>query len=131
MDRHFAAKVMKSAIILHKVVVEARRNEYQGGSWSLAGETVKNVSQVFQKGLKNFLDKNGKENVLNWNGVHYLTNSEGTSPADFDNTRYDSHIASVDARIKDGELHYAFELDLVDAFGAILGSWNKFPERIF
>lgn len=100
-DRAFAGEVMKAAIILHNMVVEARRDGYKSELWSLAEDAV-------EKGL--FLDENGEQKTFTWRTQETVSRTT----TGMDNSRWASHISVTHARMKDEVLHFSLKRDLVE-----------------
>lgn len=109
-DRDTVAKVVKCAVILHNMVVEARRDGYDCEFSSLAESAVKDG---------HFLDKNGNEKRFVWQTEDILT---GGSNSLFDNGAWARHIAGVDARMKDEVKHFELKLDLIEHIWTLHGN---------
>lgn len=112
MSRLLAARVKEAAVILHKMVVEARRNGFKSGIWFLAEKAVKRWL---------FIAKNGASKQLKWKKEFGL--SEKTEAMDM--TRCAAYLAIADAPRKDTVLHYTLKLGFVDHNWKSLGDVHK------
>lgn len=108
-DRVFAADVMKCGIIIHNMIVEARRDGYNSEFFSLASDAA-------DKGF--FIDENGNEKEFQWNTYESLCESSNT----LRQTQWERHITKTNARVKDDVLHHALKLDLIEHIWAEYGN---------
>lgn len=101
MDRVLVARVMKAAIILHNMVVKARRDGYKSELWPLAKKAV-------EMGL--FIDEHRESQKFQWN--RYADISVGDKP--IKSSRWSSLFCNAQTRVKNATLHYSLKMDLTD-----------------
>lgn len=93
---------MKYAIILHNMIVEARRDGYNNELYELN-------FVASQKGF--FLDKNGLEKAYNWNKNETIL-QEVSNVAQSD--RWAKHISMFDNQMKDEVTHFPLKRDFIN-----------------
>lgn len=97
------ANVMKAAIILHNMIMEARRDGYKSELHEFALAAASKGS---------FLDERGEEKEYKWHTHdHIISGSHNGEEAD----AWQRHIENVDKKLKDEVAHLALKLDLINS----------------
>lgn len=99
-ERHRARNVMKTAIILHSIVLEARRDCYDSGLYDIANEATK-------RGF--LIDEHGNEKPFK---LHTEDDAVHNNINNLDSGVWARQISKVDARRNDEVGHFVLKLDL-------------------
>lgn len=105
-DRARCVKVMKTAIIMHNMIVEARRDGYESQLFAIAEEAVSRNG--------NFIDEDGNEKTFQWDGRSLMREGTDLVKAEYIDERH--------RLVSDEVAHYALKYDLVDHIWINYGS---------
>lgn len=100
-DKHVMCKVIKTAIILHTMIVEYRRDGYDSGMFVEAEKAVSGPE---------FLDANGNYKPFIWRSREGAAAEEGVVLSD---GSWVGLVADRERRITDEVEHYGLKFDLV------------------
>lgn len=100
-DRGLAAKIMQSVIMLHSLIVEARRDGYGSELYKLSLVAV-------DRGY--FCDESGVNKEFKWNTQCDVLQDI----VDHSGTHWATHDARVDSRMKNPVLHHVLKLNLIN-----------------